>query len=154
MAHTIHLEIVTSTATAIKANIKELYIPAYYGKAGVMEDHKPYISLLQPGEIFYTDVQDKKYYLYIHDGFMEVNENKIIIISDSIEKGESLVKDEIQQKLTDLEKQIKNYSKLQAGMSEAEMKEVPAKLEVAIKQQQEFTTKLEIVQKVEAVKKK
>jgi F-type H+-transporting ATPase subunit epsilon len=152
MAHTIHLEIVTSTATAIKANIKELYIPAYLGKAGVMEDHKPYISLLQPGEICYTDVQDKKHYLYIHDGFMEVNENKIVIISDSVEKGEALVKDEIEQKLSDLDKNIKNYSKLQAGMSEQEMKDIPAKLEVAIKEQQEYTAKLEIVQKVEAGK--
>ena len=48
MPKNMELEVVTSTADVFKAKIKELYIPAYLGKAGVLENHLPYISLLNP----------------------------------------------------------------------------------------------------------
>jgi len=130
MADTIQLEIVTSTDPAIKASIKQLYIPAYLGKAGVLENHKPYISLLKPGEIFYTDIKDNNVYLYIQEGFMEVKDNKIVIISDSVEKGESLVlkKEEIEEKLTRVKNKINSYSK-----GEISLEELNAKIESSLK---------------------
>lgn len=152
MADTIQLEIVTAAEPAIKASIKQLYIPAYLGKAGVLEDHKPYISLLKPGEIFYTDVYDKNYYFYIREGFMEVNDNKIVIISDTVEKGEKLVREEIEKKLAELEKTINASLKLVEGMTEEEMKKLPDELAKALEVQKEFETKLKIIQKMTADK--
>ena len=95
MANSISLELVTPTDAALKANIKELYIPAYMGEAGVLENHLPYISLLQPGEMFYTDTRGNKHYLYVRDGIMEVMDNKIVIISDSVERGDSMQKEKV-----------------------------------------------------------
>jgi F-type H+-transporting ATPase subunit epsilon len=153
MADTIHLEIITAAEAAIKDSIKQLYIPAYLGKVGVLENHKPYISLLKPGEIFYTDIYDKNHYLYIHDGFMEVNDNKVVIITDMIERGEKLNKEEIEAKLTLLEKTIKTSTKLVEGMTEAEMIKMPEELAGALEEQREFETKLKILQKIEKGKK-
>jgi ATP synthase F1 epsilon subunit len=130
-------------------SIKQLYLPAYLGKAGVLEDHKPYITLIKPGEISYTDIQDKKHYLYIQEGFMEVNENKIVIISDAVERGETLNKEEIEKKLAELDKTIKASIKLEEGMTEEEMKKMPDELAQAIEEQTEFETKLKIIQKIE-----
>lgn len=152
MADTIHLEIVSAAAPAIKAAIKQLYIPAYLGKAGVLENHKPYISLLKPGEMFYTDIQDKNHYLYIRDGFMEVNDNKIIIVSDTIEKGEDLDKEKIEAKLTELDRKIKASVKLVDGMTEEEMKKLPEDLAQALEEQKEFEIKQKILQKMSAEK--
>jgi F-type H+-transporting ATPase subunit epsilon len=152
MATTIHLEIVTAAEPAIKDSIKQLYLPAYLGKAGVLENHKPYISLLQPGEIFYTDISDKNHYLYIRDGIMEVNDNKIIIITDAVERGEKLIKEEIVAKLSQLDKIINESTKLVEGMTEEEMKKMPEELAVALEEQKEFETKLKILQKIEAGK--
>ena len=152
MADTIRLEIITSTGPAIEAGIKQLYIPAYLGKAGVLENHKPYISLLKPGEIFYTDIDNKNHYLYIREGFMEVNSNKIVIISDAVERGETLDKLEIEKKLEELDKTIKASTKLVEGMTEEEMIKMPDELAQAIEEQREFETKLKIVQKITADK--
>jgi F-type H+-transporting ATPase subunit epsilon len=150
MADTIHLEIVTAAEPAIKASIKQLYLPAYLGKAGVLEDHKPYITLIKPGEISYTDIQDKNHYLYIREGFMEVNENKIVIISDAVERGETLNKEEIETKLAELDKTIKASIKLEEGMTEVQMKKMPDELAQALEEQTEFQTKLKIIQKMTA----
>ena len=152
MADTIHLEIVTAAEPAIKASIKQLYLPAYLGKAGVLEDHKPYITLIKPGEISYTDLQDQNHYLYIREGFMEVNENKIIIISDTVERGETFNKEEIEKKLAELDKTIKASIKLEEGMTEEEMKKLPDELAQALEEQTEFQSKLEIIKKMTADK--
>jgi len=149
MADTLHLEIVTAAEPAIITEIKQLYLPAYLGKAGVLEDHKPYITLIKPGEISYTDTQDKNHYLYIREGFMEVNENKIVIISDAVERGETLDKEEIETKLAELDKIIKASLKLVEGMTEEEMKKMPDDLARALEGQTEFQAKLKIIQKIE-----
>ncbi len=148
MADTIHLEIVTAAEPAIIADIKQLYLPAYLGKAGVLEDHKPYITLIKPGEISYRDTQDKNHYLYIREGFMEVNENKIVIISDAVERGETLNKEEIEKKLAELDKTIKASLKLAEGMTEEEMKKMPDELAQALEEQTEFQAKLKIIRKM------
>ncbi|MCP4218612.1 MAG: F0F1 ATP synthase subunit epsilon [bacterium] len=109
MAEKIYLQVVTSSDNAFEATIKDIYIPAAKGEAGILEDHKPYISLLNPGEIVYTDISDKKLYLYIQDGFVEVLDNKISVISDSVEKGETLLenKDDIRNQAQLIEAKLK-----------------------------------------------
>jgi F-type H+-transporting ATPase subunit epsilon len=146
MSDKIHLEIVSSTEAPFKVSITELYIPAYYGEAGVLENHKPYISLMQPGEIFYTDIHDKKFYLYVKEGFVEVNNNKIVIISDTIEKGENLKKEEIEAKLAELDDRIKALQN--KDMTEEELIAAPEKLEKAIADQKEYITKQAILAKL------
>jgi F-type H+-transporting ATPase subunit epsilon len=150
MADTLHLEIVTAAEPAIIADIKQLYLPAYLGQAGVLKGHKPYITLIKAGTISYTDIQDKNHYLYIREGFMEVNENKIVIISDAVERGETLNKEEIEKKLAELDKTIKASLKLEEGMTADEMEKMPDELARAIEEQTEFQAKLKIIQRMAA----
>ncbi|MCP5107639.1 MAG: ATP synthase F1 subunit epsilon [bacterium] len=140
MSDTIHLQVVTYTDKALTAGIKELYIPAHNGEAGILEDHKPYISLLKAGEVFYTDVMDKKFYLYIREGFIEVIDNKASIICDSMEKAEDLDKEEIEKKLKQLDKRIKSSLKGEI---------TPVELTDALKEQKEFEIKQDIILKME-----
>jgi F-type H+-transporting ATPase subunit epsilon len=140
MSEIIELQVVTSTDTGLEASISELYIPAYFGEAGVLENHKPYISLLKSGEISYIDIKGKKFYLFIREGFLEVLDNKVSIFSDSVEKGELLDKQEIEEKLTKLDKQIK--SSLTGEIS-------PEELEEALEEQKEFKVKQKIIRKIE-----
>ena len=65
MPENMELEIVSSTADVFKTEIKELYIPAHLGKAGILENHLPYLSLVNPGELYYKDQNGKHHYLYI-----------------------------------------------------------------------------------------
>ncbi|MFC2155074.1 ATP synthase F1 subunit epsilon [Acidobacteriota bacterium] len=135
------LEVVTSTADVYKAEIKELYIPAYLGKTGILENHLPYISLIDAGEIYYKDINDKNHYLYINDGFLEVQKNKIVLLSDSLEKGEDFDKSQIEDKLKEIDQIITSSKSLKAEIS-------PDTLDKALQDQKEFKIKLEIVDKI------
>lgn len=154
MSDTMQLEIVTATQPPIKTGIKQLYIPAYLGEAGILENHKPYISLLKPGEISYVDIRDKNFYLYIREGFLEVNDNKIVIVSDSVEKGETLAadKEEIEKKLLELDRKVKSYLRIAEGATPEEIKNIPKELEKTLEEQKEFKIKQKIIQKIEEEK--
>ncbi len=141
MPENMELEVVTSTADVYETAIKELYIPAYLGKAGVLENHLPYISLIDAGEIYYKDSDDKNHYLYIKEGFLEVRDNKIVLLSDSLEKGEELDKAQIEDKLQEINQIIKSSKSLKAAIS-------PDTLDKALQEQKEFKTKLEITEKL------
>ena len=135
------LEVVTSTADVYKAQIKELYIPAYLGKAGILENHLPYISLVDAGEIYYKDSSDKNHYLYIRDGFLEVRDNKILLLSDSLEKGEDLDKSQIEEKLREIDQVIKASLTTAGGITRD-------RLDEALKEQKEFEIKRSILEKL------
>lgn len=152
MPEAIELEIISSTAAPVRVNIRQLYIPAFKGEAGVLENHKSYISVLVPGEMMYTDTVEKNHYLYIHDGFMEVDNNKIFIISDAVEKGEDLDRGEIETKIEELSQIIADSSKLKPGMTEEQMRQLPETLAKAIKERDEYQIRLEIIEKMEAQK--
>ena len=110
MADPILLEVITATETAVKEEILELYIPAYYGEAGILASHLPFISILKFGEVSYKDSDGKYHYLYIENGFLEVRDNKIIIISDLTIRKEDLDPDEIGPSLKDINEKIKSAS--------------------------------------------
>ena len=139
MSDTIRLQVVTYADTALEVGIKDLYIPAYLGEAGILENHKPYISLLQSGEVAYTDVMDRKHYLYIREGFIEVLDNKVSIICDAVEKGEELDREEIEAQLKTLGARIK--SSLKGDIS-------PEELDEALVEYREYEKKQKIIKKL------
>ena len=122
MADNISLEIITSIGVAVRTSIKELYIPAYYGEAGILENHLPYISLLNFGEVSYTDDNNQKHYFFVQDGFMESVKNKIVIVSDTVEKGEDLDKADTDARYAEAKKKIE--SSLRGEITPEELEEV------------------------------
>ena len=138
MAEPISLEIITATDIAVSEDILELYIPAYYGEAGILSNHLPYISILKFGEISYLDIDKKKHYLYIENGFMEVRNNKIVIISDLTIRGEELDPDQIKNSLDTINSKIKSASDGNISVEE---------LDEAILEQKKLTAKSEIIEK-------
>jgi F-type H+-transporting ATPase subunit epsilon len=139
-AEIIELEVITSTDVVVKTTITELYIPAYYGQAGILEHHLPYVSILQAGEIAYRDSQGIKHYLFVYDGFLKTLHNKITIVSDRVEMEEDLDKSEIEARYKELTQKIKAAPK--GDMSADE-------LEQALNEQKEIKIKVDMLKKIE-----
>jgi len=138
MSEKMILEIVSSTGEIEKARIKDLYMPAYLGQAGILHDHLPYISILKFGDISYTDLNNKKHYLFIYDGIVEVINNKITLISDSIEKGEDFDRKEVELKLKEVERRIQSSFKGEI---------TPEELDEALEEKKKLKIKLNICKK-------
>jgi F-type H+-transporting ATPase subunit epsilon len=139
MAGAIELEILTSREVVLRAEIKDLYIPAFLGEAGVMSHHLPYLSLLKAGEMSYLDLDGTRHYLFSGAGFLEVRDDRITVIIDSFERGEDLREEDLQKQLRDTEARIK--SSFQGAIT-------PAELQVELARQKELQLKLSIFKKL------
>lgn len=113
MTGPIELEVISSKKVILqKTAIKELYIPAFHGEAGILENHLPYITLLQMGEVSYLDPRGKRHYFYVEDGFVESGDNKIVIVSDTVEPGEEINEEQVNADLRAVTDLIKSASKI------------------------------------------
>jgi F-type H+-transporting ATPase subunit epsilon len=138
MAETIALEIISFQEIFMRSEIRDLYIPAFLGEAGVKSDHLPYLSLLKAGEISYLDLDGVRHYLYSGEGFLEVRDNRITLIIDAIERGEDFKAEELQEKLLASELMIK--SSFQGAIT-------PLELQEELARQKELRIKLDICRK-------
>ncbi|MGE5341862.1 MAG: F0F1 ATP synthase subunit epsilon [Candidatus Omnitrophota bacterium] len=152
MAESMHLEVITSADLSIRGNIKQLVVPTFKGETGILPDHRLYITLLDTGEIRYTDTLNKDHYLFIRDGFLEVGrENMITLISDSIETAETLLaeKETIEKEWVELNNKIKEFQILKEDMTEKDILAMPSKLAQTLNRIRELEIKKKIIQKVD-----
>ncbi|MFH2108393.1 MAG: hypothetical protein ABII93_06975 [Chrysiogenia bacterium] len=139
MADTIELEIITSREVVLRTEIKDLYIPAFLGEAGVLSHHLPYLSLLNAGEISYLKPDGTRLFLFSGVGFLEVRDNRIALIIDTFEHGEDLREEDLQKQMQETEKRIK--SSFQGAIT-------PSELQVELLRQRELRLKLAICKKI------
>ena len=79
------LEIISPEKTYFKGDIEWITLPGTMGSFQILNNHAPLISSLTRGQIvFSTDGHVKD--MEINDGFVEVNNNIIIVCIDSIHK--------------------------------------------------------------------
>ena len=139
MAETIELEILSFNEVFLRSEIRDLYIPAFLGEAGIKSHHLPYLSLLKAGEISYLDLAGVRHFLYSGEGFLEARNNRITLIIDAIERGEDFSEDELQKELKDSEERIK--SSFQGAIT-------PLELQAELQRQKELRLKLELCKKM------
>jgi F-type H+-transporting ATPase subunit epsilon len=139
MADPIELEIITSREVVLRVEIKDLYIPAFLGEAGVLSHHLPYLSLLKAGEISYLDLDGTRHYLFSGEGFLEVRDNRIALLIDTFERGEDLRGEDLQKQLQETETRIK--SSFQGAIT-------PSELQEELQRQKELRLKLAICKKI------
>ena len=111
MAATIELEIITSREVALRAEIRDLYIPAFLGEAGVLSYHLPYLTLLNAGEISYLDAAGARHFLYSGAGFLEVRDDRVALIIDDFVRGEDLREEDLRKRLQETEARIQSSFK-------------------------------------------
>ncbi len=139
MAAALDLEIVTPEAVVLRDRAVDFYIPAFYGEAGILSHHLPYISVLKTGEISYLDLAGRRHYFFITNGFLEVRDNRIVVIADRFERGEELKPEELQAQLAETEALIQSSF---AG------KITPEQLEKELERQLQLRLKLAITDKI------
>lgn len=86
---TLHLEIVTSDRTVFSGEADSVTVPGAGGVMGVLPHHAPVLSTLKPGELRVkvgNDVQE----FVIGGGFVDIHDNRVIILADSAERAEEI----------------------------------------------------------------
>lgn len=86
---TFQLDIVTPEKKVFSEKVDFAVFPGSEGELGVLFDHAPLLSRLDPGEIRIT--RDKKTdCIAISGGFLEVRKNEVSVISETAEYGNQI----------------------------------------------------------------
>lgn len=78
------LEIITPDQKVYTGNVKLVKVPGSKGSFEILKNHAPIISTLESGEIKIIDMQDKTAFYEISGGVIEVKQNNIIILAESV----------------------------------------------------------------------
>lgn len=93
---TFHLEIITPEKISVSEAVAMLEAPSKDGYIGILPNHMPLFTRLIEGEIKITTEKGEDY-LAVGSGFLEINNNKAIILVTSAYKAEELNETELLQ---------------------------------------------------------
>ena len=82
----VYLEIITPDKQLFTGEVKLIQVPGTKGSFEILKNHAPIISTLEKGTIKIIDQQNQEDFFEIQGGVIEVNKNKVIILSESEQK--------------------------------------------------------------------
>jgi F-type H+-transporting ATPase subunit epsilon len=71
-------------------------LPAEKGYVGILPGHTPFLSRIGIGEVIYR-IGDKKHFLALSGGFVEVSDDSVVVLARSAELPEEIDKDRAEQ---------------------------------------------------------
>ena len=92
----LNLEIITPEKPIFKDQVDVITVPGTLGGFQILKDHAPLISSFEIGVIKVKKDSSETYYTTA-GGTVEVDNNKVLILADSIEKVEQIDKDRAEQ---------------------------------------------------------
>ncbi|MBK1831226.1 ATP synthase F1 subunit epsilon [Verrucomicrobiaceae bacterium R5-34] len=85
----LHLDIVTPEKKIFSDTVQNVYLPSSEGEMGVLELHAALVTPLEPGELRYLK-DGKEEVLAVGEGFVEVTQEKVIVLCDLALAGEDI----------------------------------------------------------------
>ena len=86
----LYLEIITPQKIGYKGNVVSITVPGTKGNFQVLYNHAPIISSLEIGEIKITESENNVLHYATSGGTIEVSNNKIIVLAESLEKADEI----------------------------------------------------------------
>src|SRR5450759_1184077 len=83
------LQIVAADRSLVNETVDEVEIPGFDGYFGVLPGHTPLLAVLQVGELWYRQGQEK-HYVSISFGFAEVQPDRVTILAQIAEKADEI----------------------------------------------------------------
>jgi F-type H+-transporting ATPase subunit epsilon len=80
----IHLEIVTPGRIVFNEDVKSFTAPGIEGSFQILPKHAPFISTIIPGPVKFTTKQDDTKFFVTSGGTVEVHDNKVTMLAESI----------------------------------------------------------------------
>lgn len=85
----LRLEIVTAERQVYSDEVDVVIAPGIEGQLGILPNHAPLMTMLQPGELVVRKSGEETF-LAISGGFLEVFQNKVVVLADTAERAEEI----------------------------------------------------------------
>ena len=77
------LEIVTPEKNVFTGEVDSVILPGKNGGFQILKDHAPIVSTLAKGNLVY-DIAGKSETIVVEGGVLEVNNNKVLVLAESV----------------------------------------------------------------------
>lgn len=85
-----HLEIITPQKVVYRGDATSVSAPGIQGGFQILFNHAPFISELTIGKIVFKDASGKDHLFATGGGFVEVNNNTVVVLADTAESPEEI----------------------------------------------------------------
>ncbi|HIA03499.1 MAG TPA: F0F1 ATP synthase subunit epsilon [Myxococcales bacterium] len=81
-----HLEVVTPEGSKVSTQVADLIAPGAVGELGILPSHIPVLTVLDIGKLSYQSIDSsEEQHLAVAGGFLEVDNDRLIVITESAE---------------------------------------------------------------------
>jgi F-type H+-transporting ATPase subunit epsilon len=85
-----HVQIVTPQGAKVEADVSQLTAPGEAGDLGLLPGHRPLLTSLGVGTLSYTRVGGSTQYLAVNGGYLEIDRDDIIVITETAEAPDEI----------------------------------------------------------------
>ncbi len=104
----IKLEVIQPTVKKVADEFEHIVLPGVEGDFGVSTEHTSLITQLRPGVIQCFNNSNLAQSFAIHDGFVTVEQNHIIVLCETIERKEEIDAERAKEARVRAEKRLEN----------------------------------------------
>jgi F-type H+-transporting ATPase subunit epsilon len=90
MPDRLHLEVVIPERKVFEADVDRVEVPGLDGELGILPGHTELISQLKPAGLLTYHIGEEKGEIAISDGFVEISEDRVIILADRAARPEDI----------------------------------------------------------------
>lgn len=126
MTDSYHLHVVSVEREIFNGIVKKIQVSGIEGNMGIYPGHSPLITSIKPGILTIFNLTYHVEYMYLSGGILEVQQNIVTILADTIIRAEELDEKKAQESKRISEEKIKhirhgdiNYIKIAAEISKA-----------------------------------
>jgi F-type H+-transporting ATPase subunit epsilon len=130
----LHLTVVTAERALLdESGIDFISVPGSKGRLGILPQHTPLLSTLEPGDLYYRSGGDE-YHFAISGGFLEVAENQVTILADAAERADEIDEARAEESRQRAEATLRRRDELtqeELRQAEASLRKAATRLKVA-----------------------
>ncbi|MBE2181005.1 MAG: ATP synthase F1 subunit epsilon [Chthoniobacterales bacterium] len=89
-----HFEIVSPAGVSTAVEADQVVLPTTSGEIGVMPNHEPLMTMLEPGELAVT-ADGKTTYAAIGEGFAQITPGRISVLTDMVARESEIDEDSV-----------------------------------------------------------
>lgn len=90
MAMTVHCDIVSAEGEIFSGLVEMLVAPAEKGEIGVLPNHAPLLTSIEPGPIKIVKQGGEEDIMFVSGGFLEVQPDLITVLADTIARADDI----------------------------------------------------------------
>jgi F-type H+-transporting ATPase subunit epsilon len=124
----LHLDVVTVERSVFSDEIDSVVAPGSLGELGILPRHAALMTTLQPGELrIKQGIEEVD--LAIGGGFLEVRDNRVLVLADSAERAEEIdveraqaAQERARQALADARQRTENIFQAEAALRRSQIR--------------------------------